>query len=374
MMRTLPLGKPDIPASVLPELKAILESGMLVEGARCEAFARELAAYAGVPHAILVNSGTSALYLALLALGIGPGDAVLVPSFSFPATANAVAWAGALPVFADIDARTWNMDAATVTERLRHLPVSLRRRIKAVMPVQAFGNPVAMGPLLALAREQGWKVIEDAACAIGSALDGRACGTHGTVGCLSFHPRKVLTTSEGGALLTRDARLAKRLALLRNHGMTRAGGKVRFPGIGLNLRFTEMAAALGRAQLARLPAMLAERARQAEAYRKAFAGTGILLQESVPGGTPNAQSLVARLPGASAAKRDRAIAVLQKQGIQCTIGTYYLPSLPSFRKLEGARACPEAAAVARQTISLPLFPGLDNPGIGRVAKALIDLA
>lgn len=374
MKDVLPLGRPDIPPEAYAAVKAVLASGQLTEGPRTAAFASELAAYLNVREVVLVNSGTSALYLALLALGIGPGDAVLVPAFSFPATANAVAWAGALPIFTDIDAMTWNMDAETVAERVAALPASVRKRIKAVMPVQAFGNPVAMGPLLKLAAREGWTIVEDAACAIGSTLDGRACGTQASIGCFSFHPRKILTTSEGGALAVRSPALAKKLNLLRNHGMVKNAGRFRFPGIGLNLRFTEVAAALGSAQLARLPAMLAERAGQAEEYRRALHGLGLATQSPVPGGRPNWQSLVARLPVKTAAARDGVLRRLQAAGIQCTIGTYFLPDLPALRgaaaKAQGRFGYPRAAALFRDTVSLPLFSGLKRADISRVAASL----
>src|SRR5690606_26820046 len=296
------------------------------------AFADSLAKYLDIPHMVLVNSGTSALYLALRALDIGPGDSVILPAYSFPATANVVAWTGATPIFADIDPLTWNLDADTVAARLSSLGAARASRIKAIMPVQAFGNPVSMGPLLSLARDRGWKIIEDAACALGSSLDGRACGTHGDFGCYSFHPRKILTTSEGGALAVRSARMAAKLNLLKNHGMIRQGGRVTFPGTGLNLRFTEIAASLGLAQMSILPDLLRERTSLANRYLAGLARLDMATQAPVAGGAHNRQSLVARLPVKTAAARDRIFAALGKRGVQVTIGTYYLPGLPNFRK------------------------------------------
>lgn len=369
----LPLGRPDIPPSALEDIGAVLASGQLVEGPRTAAFAAGLAETFGVREVILVNSGTSALYLALLALGIGPGDAVIVPAFSFPATANVVAWTGALPVFADIHPGTWNLDAETLEARASALAPSVLRRVKAVMPVQTFGNPVDMGPLLKLAARRGWRVIEDAACALGSALDGRACGTHGDVGCFSFHPRKILTTSEGGALVVRSPRLARAVSLLKNHGMIKKAGKIRFPAIGLNLRFSEVAAALGAAQLARLPAMLAGRARLADAYRRELPGIGCATQLAVAGGSPNWQSMVARVPVRTAAARDRVLSRLNDAGVQATLGTYFLPALPALRRAAaeaGRFAYPAAAAVFRESVSLPLFAGMGSSDIARVAAAL----
>ncbi len=373
----IPVGKPGIPADAWKDIRAILASGQLVEGARCRDFADALAEEFGVPHVVLVNSGTSALYLALKALGIGPGDAVLVPAYSFPATANAVAWAGATPLFTDIDPLTWNLDAETVKARLASLTASQIKRIKAVMPVQAFGNPVAIGPLRALARSRGWKVIEDAACAIGSTLDGQPCGTHGEIGCFSFHPRKILTTSEGGALVVRSAQLAARLELLKNHGMLKRAGKVLFPGMGLNLRFTEVAASLGLSQLRILPALLKERAALSERYHAGFRNLGMTPQSAIPGGQPNHQSLVARLPVRTVAARDKVFAALARGGIQVTIGTYLIPALPSYRESGKGGAVkgkptgyPAAETLFRQAISLPLYPGLGKAGVDRVLDGL----
>ena len=378
----IPLGRPLIPASAWKDLKAILASGQLVEGARCRAFAESLSAFTGSPHVVLINSGTSALYLALRALGIGVGDAVVVPAYSFPATANAVAWAGATPVFADVNPLTWNLDAGTVEAALASAGVATIRRIKAVMPVQAFGNPVDMGPLSALARSRGWKVIEDAACALGSTLGGQACGTHGEVGCLSFHPRKILTTSEGGALLVRSPKLAARLELMKNHGMQKRAGKICFLEPGLNLRFTEVGAALGLAQMRILPALLKERAALAGRYLAGLRKLGLTVQETVREGAPNRQSLVARLPFRSLAARDRFIADMAARNIQVNIGTYFLPYLPAFvgfgkgggslkgRGLQGKAEFPAAEGLFRQAISLPLYAGMGHGAVDEVLDAL----
>jgi dTDP-4-amino-4,6-dideoxygalactose transaminase len=174
-------------------------------------------------------------------------------------------------------------------------------------------------------------------------------------------------------LAVRSPALARKIDLLRNHGMVKKAGKVLFPGIGLNLRFTEIAAALGSAQLARLPAMLEERARQAEDYRRELHGLGLATQLSLPGCRPNWQSLVARLPVRTAAARDRVLKRLQAAGIQCTIGTYFLPTLPAFRDATakaGRFEYPGAAAVFREAVSLPLFSGLKRADITRVAASL----
>lgn len=369
----IPLARPRIPEAAQAGIREVLDSGMLVEGARTRAFAEALAAYTGAPHAVLVNSGTSALWMALKALGIGEGDLVLVPAYTFPATANAVLLAGAEPVFADVDPGTWNLDAATAAARLAGLAPSRRRRVKAVMPVQAFGNPVDMRPLLALARRHRLKVVEDAACALGSTYHGRACGTHGDVGCYSFHPRKVLTTGEGGALVTRSNALARSLALLKNHGMTpRKGkpGRMAFLSPGMNLRFTEVAAVLGISQLETFAASLEERRALAERYGAGLRSLGGEVQRQVPGGRTNWQALVARLPLRSATARDRLLAALAARGVQATIGTYLVPAEPAFRALNGRARHPAAEALMRQAVALPFYQGLGPAGVDTVLEAL----
>ena len=366
----IPLAKPRIPAGALGEIASILDSGMLVEGARSRAFAEAFAGYTRSRHAVLVNSGTSALYLSLRALGIGPGDAVLVPAYTFPATANSVAWAGADPIFVDVDPNTYNMDAATVEERLEALKPALRKRIKAVMPVQAFGNPVDIKPLIVLARKHGWKVIEDAACALGSTLDGKASGTHGDVGCYSFHPRKILTTGEGGAMVTASAALAARLALLKNHGMVPKKGRLAFLEPGLNLRFTEVAAAMGSAQLKVFDETLKDRRKLAAAYAAGLRKLGIALQETATGGQTNWQAMVVRLPLKSEKQLDGIIAAMAKRGVQTNIGTYLVPREPAFQGHKGGGGFPAAEALRQEGLALPLYEGLGEDGVETVLKAL----
>ncbi len=372
----IPLGKPRIPDNAWKDIRAILASGQLVEGVHCRKFADSLSRYLDVPQIILVNSGTSALYLALRALNIGSGDSVLVPAYSFPATANVVAWTGAKPVFTDINPLTWNIDADAVASRLSNMSLTEIKSIKAIMPVQAFGNPVDMGPLLNLAKTRGWKIIEDAACALGSSWNGRACGTHGDFGCFSFHPRKILTTSEGGALVVRSRRMAEKLALLKNHGMIKQFGKIRFPDYGLNLRFTEVAAALGQSQMDILTDLLKERKILAERYMRGLNEMGMPTQAVLGAGQSNHQSLVARLPVKSTAARDRVFASLSTLGIQVTIGTYFLPALPVFRKTERPGLewkgghYPAAQSLFRQAISLPIYSGLGKKGVDQVLEGL----
>lgn len=369
----IPVSKPFIPKSTWKDIQAILNSGQLVEGQRCQNFSNALSDYLKVPHAILVNSGTSALYLALKVLDIGPGDSVLLPAFSFPATANVISWVGAEPVFTDINSETWNMDLDCIKERLKNLSNSQIKKIKAIMPVQTFGNPVDIKPIISFAKSKGWKVIEDAACALGSTLAEKAAGTHGDIGCYSFHPRKILTTSEGGALVLKSKIGAKKLTLLKNHGMIKNKNKILFPEIGLNLRFTEIAAAIGLGQLQILSALVKERINLVEYYKIGLKNLGMITQRPVENAKPNWQSLVARLPVKKVAARNQVFKSLSKRNIQVTIGTYFLPTLPQFKSVNAAMVMhefPVAQQLFTQGISLPIYHKMQKQDIDFVLAGL----
>ena len=219
---------PEIGDEEVQAVSAVLRSGYLVQGKHVEDFEHRVAAFVGVKHAVAVSSGTAALHVALAALDIGPGDDVLVPDFTFPATANVVALLGATPVLVDVDPATFN----TTADLLRP---AITPRTKAIMPVHLFGQPAEMQPILDLAAEHGLAVVEDAACALGALYHGRPCGSLGQLGCFSFHPRKVITTGEGGMIVTDDDALAERLRLLRNHGMAKHAGRHPFCAARLQL-------------------------------------------------------------------------------------------------------------------------------------------
>ena len=197
------LARPDVGEEELAEVAAVLETGQLTMGPKVAELEAELARACGTEHAVVVSSGTAALHLAVLALGIGPGDEVIVPAYTFPATANVVALAGAKPVLVDVDPETFNLDPAKV---------EVTPRTKAILPVHLFGRPARLEEL------PDATLLEDAAGALGAQRRGRACGGLGAAGCLSFHPRKIVTTGEGGAVTTNDAELAERVRSARHHG------------------------------------------------------------------------------------------------------------------------------------------------------------
>src|SRR5439155_3162485 len=229
------LAWPELGEAELAEVAAVLESGQLTMGPKVAELEEGLARACGVEHAVAVSSGTAALHLAALALGIGPGDEVIVPAYTFPATANVVALAGARPVLVDVDPQTLNLDPARL---------GVGPKTKAILAVHLFGRPVDWAAL-----PDGVPVIEDAAGALGASWQGRPCGSLGALGCLSFHPRKIVTTGEGGAVTTNDRALADEVRQLRNHGWRTLGD---MPVAGFNYRISDVLCALGIPQLERL--------------------------------------------------------------------------------------------------------------------------
>ena len=251
------LARPEIGAAEIDAVARVLETGMLVEGVNVAAFETAVGRYTGARHAIAVSSGTAALHLALVAVGVGPGDEVIVPGFTFPASANVIELAGAVPVLVDIDLATFNLDPAAL-ERL------VTPRTRAIMPVHLFGQSAEMDVVAAVARAHGLKVVEDAACALGARYRGRACGALSDAGCFSFHPRKVITTGEGGMVLTDDDKLAERLRLLRNLGFSKPRFYHEVPAF--NFRMTGYQAAMGLAQFRKIDHILSEKRRIAVTY------------------------------------------------------------------------------------------------------------
>jgi perosamine synthetase len=341
------LAWPDTGAEEAAAVAEVLESGMLTMGAKVGEFEAELARACGAEHAVAVSSGTAALHLAVLALGIGEGDEVPVPAYTFPATANVVALAGAKPVFVDVDPETFNIDTAKV---------SVGPRTKAILPVHLFGRPARLDELPEL------PLIEDAAGALGAERRGRLCGGLGTAGCLSFHPRKIVTTGEGGAVTTNDSELAERVRSLRHHGWSPSDRYDDMPAAGLNYRLSDILCAVGIPQVRRLEELLAARERVVAGYAERLAGLPVLLPIADEGDRHGWQAYVIQLD-----RRDQAMAYLRSQGIQCQIGTYALHLLSAYRDqgdFPGADSCFERA------LALPLHSRLTDSDLDRVAEAL----
>ena len=346
----------------------VLASGGLVQGPRVAELEAGLESRVGGRKVVCCSSGTAALQLALAALDLPPGAAVAVPCFTFPATINAVLLAGLRPVPVDVDPSTFNL-----------CPVDARRvmtgpsRVQVLLAVHQFGLPAPLDELADL----DVTVVEDAACALGSSLEigdaVRSAGDIGVLSCFSFHPRKVITTGEGGAVATRDERLDHRLRLLRNHGMgVDPEGARRFELPGWNLRMSELHAAIGVVQLGRLNGLLADRRRIAEGYLERLAGVPRLLLPRVPtAATPNWQSFVVRVPAGQTAVD--VIGALRSAGVQASIGAQALHLEPAYLGLPGFdRPLPGCEDAFARAVALPMPPGLCDADLDRVSEALVD--
>jgi perosamine synthetase len=360
---TLRITEPDLRLEDLAGLREVVESGWLTGGATVRAFEAALGAFLGAEQVVACSSGTAALQLALEGLGVGPGAEVLVPAFTFPATANVVERAGARPVLVDVELESYNMDPARAE-------AAITPRARALMPVHQFGHPADLAALGPLSVRRGLCLIEDAACALGAEHDGRRCGTVGRAGCFSFHPRKVLTTAEGGAVVTDDAELASACREIRNHGLAAPGG-VDFRRLGDNRRMSDVHAALGLPQLSRLPETLARRAFLASRYSEALCGEPELGLPGSPGqGRHGWQSYVVLLP--EAVDREGCIRRLGERGIQAVAPARAIHLLPYYRDRYGFRPedYPQAARADRSALALPLFPAMDEGAVDRVADAV----
>jgi dTDP-4-amino-4,6-dideoxygalactose transaminase len=357
---------PSIEQDDLDAVRDVVASGYLVQATHVEAFERAVADYVGATHAVAVSNCTAALHLALLTLKIGPGDRVAVPTYSWPATANVVALCGAEPVFVDINAETFNMDPGALADALQQTTV------KAILPVHTFGGMADMTAIRAIAARSGAPVIEDAACALGSDLSGLQAGLWGVMGCFSFHPRKAVTTGEGGVVTTNDAAYARQLRILRNHGLDPAASVPDFVAPGYNLRMTEFQAALGVTQMSKLERIIASRRAGAARYDELLRHTGMTAPRALAGSRHVYQSYVALLPKASAPRRAEIISALKSEGIETAIGTYHIPLTTYFRTSAGFRRgdFPVTDDIASRAITLPLHERLTTDDQMLIISAL----
>jgi len=374
----IPITAPLIGDQEIAAVAAPLRSGWLTQGPEVAAFEREFAEYVGAPHACAVSNCTTALHLALLALGVGPGDEVITVSHSFIATANAVRYCGATPVFVDIDPATFNIAVAAIEP-------AITTRTRAILCVHQLGMPCDITAIVAIARRYGLWVVEDAACAIGSELlvDGaweRVGRPHGDIACFSFHPRKVITTGDGGMITTARAEWDAHFRLWRQHGMSvpdtiRHGASEvvfeTYETLGYNYRLTDLQAAVGRVQLQRLPEIL-EKRRAAAARYGALLGdvSGLRLPREPAWARTNWQSYCVGLPDAS--DQRSVMQALLNQGIASKRGVMCTHRSPAYltmvwRSRDDLR---ESERAEDRSIMLPLYPTLKEEDQQRVAAAL----
>lgn len=356
-----------VPYTGNEELEAIAEvlsSGYLSQGEKVVEFEKLVAEYIGAKYAFATSSCTTALHLSLVALGIGPGDEVLVPDFTFPATANVVVQQHALPILVDIDLDTFTID-------IEDLRSKISDKTKAVIPVHAFGLVADMDPIQQLSKKHGFAVIEDAACALGAQYKGAQCGTIGDVGCFSFHPRKSITTGEGGMITTNSDDLASKISLLRSHGGIRQEGRFSFEDAGFNYRLSEIHGAMGIQQMNKFERILALKRKLAISLSEQLG----CIENCAPPKQPNYaqhtyQSYVVLLD--DDVERDRVIRRMYEKGIETTIGTYALHLQPYFARqynyLPGEIA--NSRNAYNRSLTLPLYAGLKTAEIEFIADTL----
>jgi perosamine synthetase len=364
------LTVPSIDEDDLDAVCEVLRSGYLIQGPRVAQFESLVAKYAGTQHAVAVANGTAALHLALLSLGVDPGDRVAVAAYSWPATANVIVLCGAEPLFIDVDSETYNLCPQDLERKLVATPV------KAILPVHAHGGMADMREVLRIATQFNVPVIEDAACALGSSLDGRMAGTWGRLGCFSFHPRKAITTGEGGMVITDDASLAQKVRVLRNHGLDPTAPAPDFIAAGYNLRMTDFQAALGISQMGKLERIIASRQAAAARYDRLLVTSEIRAPRALKGSRHVYQSYTALLPAQAAARRGEIIGRLRSLGIETTIGTYHMPLTTYYRTTRGFRAgdFPRTDDIASRAISLPLYEAITEREQEQVVAALLSEA
>ncbi len=357
-------------------VKQCLASGWVTQGPFVQEFERLVAARHQVKHALATTSCTAALHLATTALELKPGDEVIVPAFTWVTSAHCVEYTGAKAVFADVEVDTFNLDPQAFRS-------AITPKTRAVVAVHLFGLSAKMDDILSIAKQHRLAVIEDAACAIGTTYGGKPIGALGDFGCFSFHPRKVITTGEGGMVTTNHADFAKKVASLRNHGATgfpegdpaigKPYGMGTFNMLGYNLRMSDIQASIGVAQMAKLDHLLSERGRLAARYLELLGG----MDEIAPPKSSHTcghtyQSFVIRLVKGGMGKRNKVMECLDAKKIQTRPGTHAVHRLGYYAKKYGIR--PEAFPIAAQcedtTITLPIFPGMTEEDQQFVVKSL----
>lgn len=374
--RFLVFGQPDIRDDEVREVVSSLTSGWLGTGPKVARFEREFAAYVGAPHAVALNSCTAALHLSLLAAGVGPGDEVITTALTFCATANAILHVGAVPVIADVDPVTMNVDPAEVARRVTP-------RTKALLPVHFAGRACAMDELLAIRDRHGLVLVEDCAHAIETTWRGRHAGTFGDYGCFSFYVTKNVATGEGGLVLAHDAEAASRVKTLALHGMSHdawnrfsdEGYKhYKVVAAGFKYNMMDLQAAIGIHQLARVEAAWERRRRIWERYDAALRGLPLTTPAPPESGTRHALHLYTVLidESRSGLTRDAVLSGLTREGIGVGVHYLALPEHPYYRERLGWRPedVPHATSIGRRTISLPISPKLTDGDVDDVITAV----
>lgn len=382
----IPYGRQSISEDDVAAVTEVLQSDYLTQGPAVPAFEAAVANYSDASFAVAVNSATSALHIACLALGVGPGDLVWTSPITFVASANCALYCGAEIDFVDIDPDTFNISVAALTEKLEQ-SAKAGRLPKVVIPVHLAGQSCDMKAIHLLAQHYGFRVIEDASHAIGGSFAGAPVGScrYSDITVFSFHPVKIVTTAEGGVATTNDARLAAAMSLLRTHGVTRDPARMESEShgpwyyeqvaLGFNYRMTDIQAALGGSQMRRLDQFVARRRSIAAMYDEAFRIHPLAVQSSAPDVLSSYHLYIIRLSGAEMQHRALAFRELRDRGIG--VNLHYIPVYlqPYYRRLGFQPGhCPEAERYYREAISIPLYPGMSDAEVEMVVAAVSAVA
>jgi dTDP-4-amino-4,6-dideoxygalactose transaminase len=372
----IPVARPMLGEEEAAAAAAVILSGWVAQGPRVAEFERAMAERVGAAHAVAVSSCTAGLHLALAVLGLGPGDEVIVPSLSFIATANAARYVGATPVFADVDDATQNLTPETIA-------AAITSATRAVILVHQAGIPADIEAVSELCNAHGIEVIEDAACAIGSTYRGQLIGTHSDLVVFSFHPRKVITTGEGGMITTSRTEWATRVRRLREHGMSVSAAdrhQSRQPVVesyletGFNFRMTDIQAAVGLVQLGRLDPLVQRRRMLAERYQELLAGVpGLRFASDPPYGTTNYQSFWVVLPPDFPVDRNTLMRLLTERDVSPRRGIMAAHLEPAYAGAPRT-PLPVTERLTRDSLILPLFHEMTEEQQDRVAEVIVEAA
>lgn len=374
-MIKIPITKPELGEEEKKHVAKVIESGWLSQGPKVAEFEEVFADYVGARFAVATTSCTTALHSALTVMGIGQGDEVILPSLSFIATANSVIHCGARPVFIDVDPNTCNID-------FREIEKLITAKTRAIMPVHQMGLPADLDPIREIAERYRLVLIEDAACAIGSEYRKKRIGGHGNMACFSFHPRKIITTGEGGIITTDDEMTATRLRRLRHHGMSvsdierHAADKIileTYPELGYNYRMTDMQAAIGVEQMKKLPSILNKRKQLARRYDSELQKIPHLRVPVVPPyADHNYQSYWIELLDSSPVDRNTLMALLLEKGIATRRGIMAIHREPCYRAYVSS-ALPNTERMTDGTLLLPLYPSLSEEELVFITDSLREV-
>ena len=365
LIEMIPVAYPLIGEDEVLAVSEVLKSGMLAQGKNVARFEEEFASYIGVEHAVATSSGTAALDVALKAIGIGEGDEVIVPSFTFIASANSILFQGARPVFVDVDRTTFNIDPDDLLEKITP-------KTKAVIGVHLFGHPFDLKAIGEICDDHNLYLIEDAAQAHGAEYNGKRVGGFGTIGCFSFYATKNMTTGEGGMITTDDDELAGRCRLIRSHGERE---KYNHTILGYNLRMTDIQAAIGIIQLRKLEEFNRKRIKNAEYLNRHLRMEGLITPHKKGEVKHVYHQYVIKLEDDFPMSRDAFCEYLRSNGVGCAVH-YPIPiyEQPLYQQLGyGEQRCPVASALARKVLSLPVHPALTEEDLGHIIEVINNL-